>query len=128
MMEVVPMDVFPLIDRGNMPQIDMKDLPDLLVFLGEQKLRFAAGEIEPTLIRLHQEVDVDKAMAIPDKILEVPILVSKDFYVLDGDHRAYRHYVNKTKVPFIQIEAPFTKAVRTLLSFPKTFEIKNGEL
>lgn len=123
MMEVVPMDVFPLIDRANMPQVDYKWLPDLLVFLGEKNIRFAAGVIAPTLIKLHQEVDVAKAMAIPDEILRIPVLVSKDYFILDGDHRAYRHWVNKTPVPFIKLEAPFTKAVRTLLSFPKTFEL-----
>lgn len=124
MLQVVPMDVFPLIDRSKMPQINLNTLADLLVFLGEQKMKFCAGWIDPTYVRLHQEVDIAKAMAIPENVLTAPILVSRGYFVLDGDHRAYRHYVNKTRVPFIMIEAPFVKAIRAVLSFPQTYEEK----
>jgi hypothetical protein len=124
MMTVVPMDVYPLIDRSKMPQVDLKALPELLVFLGKQSLRFAAGLVHPSYIKLHQEVDVAKAMAIPPEILKLPVLVATGYFVLDGDHRSYRHYVDNTMVPFIQIEAPFAKAVKALLEFPQTFEIK----
>lgn len=121
-MQVVPMDVFPLIDRSKMPQVDLRALADLMVFLGERNLRFCAGVVHPTMVRLHQEVDVAKAMAIPDAILRLPILVARGYFVLDGDHRAYRHYVNNTMVPFIQIEAPFVKAYKALMAFPQTYE------
>lgn len=124
MMEVVPMDYYPLIDRSKMPQVDLAALPDLMVFLGVKGFTFDAGAIHPTLLRLHQEVDVAKAMAIPEAILKLPILLAKDRFVLDGDHRAYRHFINNTMVPFIQINADFAKSVKALLEFPKTFELK----
>ena len=123
MMQLVPLDHGAMIDRSKMPQVDMKQLPDLLVYLGKRGINFRAGVSEPIKLRLHQEVDVAKAMAIPDFVLRIPVMLSSGLYVLDGDHRAYRHYVDKTLVPFIQLEASFTRAVKALLEFPATFTL-----
>lgn len=122
-LQFVPMDVYPLIDRNKMPQVDDKLYPDLFVFLGEQGMTFSAGIINPTLLKLHQEVDIQKAMNIPDHILGKPLLIAQNEFVLDGDHRAYRHFVNKTKAPFIRIEAEFYAAYNAIMKFPGTFEV-----
>lgn len=127
MMEQVPMDVFPLIDRSKMPQIDAKYYNDMFVFLGTKGYTFTAGYIDPQLLRLHQEVDVARAMQLPDHILKKPILLSDDNYVLDGDHRGYRHAIDKTMAAFIRIETSFAEAYKALLSFPETYEVKTEE-
>ena len=121
-LQVVPIDVFPLIDRDKMPQVHQDTIPDLLVFLSQRNIEFAAGIIDPQLIKLHQEVDVEKAMAIPVEYLVHPILLAQDDFVLDGDHRAYRHWVNKTKVSFIQVKAPFVDAYKVVMEFTQTLK------
>ena len=122
-MQFVPMDVYPLIDRSKMPQVDDKQYNDLFVFLGQQGMTFSAGIIDPTLLKLHQEVDIEKAMNIPDHILRKPLLLAQGNYVLDGDHRAYRHFVNKSNASFIRIEAEFYAAYAAIMKFPGTFEV-----
>ena len=123
MMEAVSLDVWPLIDRSHMPQVDEKLYPNLLVFLGQRGLTFTAGLISPTLLKLHQEVDPEKAKAIPDIYLSKPILSAWDDFVLDGDHRSYRHFLNGTQVPFIRVEAEFYTALKAVLAFPGTYKV-----
>lgn len=123
-MQVVPQDVAPLIDRSLMPQVDDKLYPDLFVFLGNNYgIIFTAGWIDANKLRLHQEVDPEKAKAIPDSILTKPILIAQDGFVLDGDHRAYRHDLDGTKAPFIRLEADFDRALKAVLDFPGTFKV-----
>jgi len=122
-LQFVPMDVYPLINRSKMPQVNDKQYTDLFVFLGEQGMTFSAGFIEPTLLKLHQEVDIQKAMSIPEHILTKPLLITQSNFVLDGDHRAYRHFINKTKASFIRIEAEFYAAYTAVMKFPGTFEV-----
>lgn len=121
-LQIVPIDVFPLIDRSKMPQIHQDIIPDLLVFLSQRNIPFGAGVIDPTQIKLHQEVDVEKAMAIPVEYLVHPILLTDDEFVLDGDHRAYRHWVNKTMVSYIQVKAPFVTAYAVVMEFTQTLK------
>lgn len=122
-MQLVPLDRFPLIDRSRMPQIDDKMYNDLFVFLGERGLNFSGRMIPPELLHMHQEVDPDKARAIPELVLKIPVLISVDLFVIDGNHRVYRHYLDKTNVPCIKIEASFGRAIKDILEFPGTFEL-----
>lgn len=121
------MDVLPLIDRAKMPQIDEKAYTDMLIFLGQKGYTFTAGYINPGLLHLHQEIDVAMAMQLPDFILKKPLLLSSDNYVLDGDHRGYRHAVDKTLAAFIRIETTFDEARTALLAFPETYEVLKEE-
>lgn len=123
MMQIVPIDVFPLIDRAKMPQIDLNVYPDMLIFLGNKGLTFNAGYIDPKSLKLHQEIDVERAKALPETVLRKPILIAIEGYVLDGDHRGFRHYLDNTLAPYIQINATFQQAIELLLEFPATYEV-----
>lgn len=127
MEQIVPEDVLPLIPRIRMPQIKTHDYAALLVFLGSKGIKFSAGYIDPALLKMHQEVDVDMAMQLPDSKLVKPILLAGDNFVLDGDHRGYRHAVDKTQAPFIRIEIDFNDAITALFEFPGTYELQVGE-
>jgi hypothetical protein len=122
-MQVVPLDQFPLIDRSQMPQVDNKQYTDLFMFLGERGIQFSGRLLPAELLHMHQEVDPDKARAIPAEILKIPVLISIDLLVIDGNHRVYRHYLDKTHVPCLKIEASFGRAVKNILEFPGTFEL-----
>lgn len=122
MMEAVPLDVYPLIDRSKMPQIDFTAYTDMLIFLGARGLTFSAGYLDPSELKLHQEINVAVARQLPDDVLKRPILLSIGNFVLDGDHRSYRHYLDKTPVPYIRLHAMFHQAVKLLFEFPGTYE------
>lgn len=124
-MQIVPQDLFPLIDRSKMPQVDDKLYNDLFMFLGERGMNFTGRLLPAELLHMHQEVDPDKARAIPPDKLIKPVLISLDLIIIDGNHRAYRHWLDKTHVPCIKIEASFPRCLREILEFPGTFEIPN---
>lgn len=110
------------IPRSKMPQIDEKDLLELLVFLGERNVGFSAGVIDPLECHAHQSINVEKAKGIPGWVLAKPSLISIDGWIIDGDHRWYRHCIDKTKMPYIRIGAPFAEALNHIFNFPKTYE------
>ena len=114
------------ISRLSMPQVDAVDLPELFVFLGTLGIGLAAGLKHPREVKAHQAINVERAMAIPPKVLAFPILLSSDDYVIDGDHRWYRHCVDGTDLPFIRIEAPFLEALKHIFAFPKTYKEKEA--
>lgn len=122
-MELVSLDVYPLIDRSKMPQIDVDQYTDLLIFLGNRGLVFSAGYIDATDLKMHQEVDVEVAKQLPEGKLKKPILISAGNFVLDGDHRGYRHFLDKTQAPYIRIHATFNQAIKMLFEFPGTYEV-----
>lgn len=110
------------IPRSKMPQVDERDLLSLLVYLGDKGLEISAGSTEPMAFKAHQLINIERAMAIPPEVLTKPAIVSKDYWIIDGDHRWYRHCVDKTKLPYIMIEASFEEAIKMIFSFPKTYE------
>lgn len=120
-METVPLDVYPLIDRSRMPQIDFEAYTDMLIFLGSKGLTFSAGFIDPSELKLHQQVNVAVAKQLSVEVLKRPILLCVGNFVLDGDHRGYRHYLDRTPVPYIRLHAVFAQAVRMLFEFPGTY-------
>lgn len=121
----LPEDVLPMVPRTAMPQIDEIYYPDMLVWLGSKGVQFSAGYIDPETCRSHQLVDEARAKSMPLNFLIKPVLISKDRGVLDGNHRWYRHLVEKiTSMPFIRLEIPFFDAIKRLEEYPKTYEVK----
>lgn len=122
-METVPLDKFPLSDRSRMPQIDESQYTDMLIFLGSRGMIFSAGFLDPTELKMHQQVNVAMARQLPLSKLKTPILICVNNFVLDGDHRGYRHYLDKTPVPYIRLHVVFNQAVKMLFEFPGTYEV-----
>jgi hypothetical protein len=121
---IVPQGDDGIVSRADMPQINERDIPALLAYLGTLSVTFSAGVIDPLKVRAHQAIDVDKAMAIPPKILTKPVLMSQEPVIIDGDHRWYRHCVDKTQMPYIQIEAEWHVCLKYIFAFPQTYEEK----
>jgi hypothetical protein len=121
---IVPKGDDGTVSRADMPQLDDADIPSLLAYLGTLNVKFTAGEMDPLTVRAHQAIDIDKAMAIPQKWLKTPVLISQEPIVIDGDHRWYRHCVDKTKMPYIQLEAEWHICLKYIFAFPQTYEEK----
>ncbi len=117
-------DVAPMIPRTAMPQVDEIYYPDMLVWLGANHgVTFRAGYTNPQVVKVHQEINIEKAMGLPAATLLKPVLLSKDGCVLDGDHRWYRHLQDRQPMPFIELSLDFMEAIKVLESYPKCYEV-----
>jgi len=119
---IIPQGDDGIITRAKMPQIAQGDIPELLSYLGSFDIGFKAGRINPKLVKAHQAIDLEKAMNIPRDVLSVPVILSNEPYVIDGDHRWYRLNVENLLMPYIMIEEDFNTALKYIFSFPKTYE------
>lgn len=116
------------VPRTEMPQIDQKDYKALIAFANRKGVTISLGVFQPEDLKHHQRVDDSKLKAtikaepIAEEIEKAsePVLVSKDFYVLDGNHRLDSHKLQGTPVIAFVIELGFEEAIDFLFSFPKT--------
>lgn len=110
------------VPRLEMPQIDEEDYPEFFAFC-EGKTELFHRIMSPWVLKPHQIVDKFKAEAMPDSVRAKPVLVSRDDYVLDGNHRWMAHALLKEKMPVIQLDLEFEPAIALMFSFPKTYTI-----
>lgn len=112
------------VPRDQMPQIDEKDIPRLLVFLGALGVKILAGE-EPVLnVKQHQDINWEKARALADrpKDMRKPILVCEDMSVIDGNHRVAAHLLaDEPTIGYIQLALSFEHAIPLLNAFPDSY-------
>src|SRR5262252_1900448 len=109
------------IPREQMPQIAASDLPRLETWLRGRGVPAAhatagAASLAPTQSRFKQS----KVDAMGDGVLDDPIIVSQDNYVLDGTHRWVRAWQSDptTPLPVLRVGLPVRDAVSLLRSFP----------
>jgi hypothetical protein len=112
------------ISRANMPQIDDADIPTLIVYLANLGVSVSAGMIDPNKVSAAQGINPTRAAQMPVKWLKTPSLISREPMVIDGNHRWYRHLVDKTMMPFIQFNEDFDTVLKHIFSFPQTYEDK----
>jgi hypothetical protein len=100
-----------------MPQIDDKAYPALRLWLTDNAITFYQETVAPSELKPHQRIDVDKAIHIPPSVLAIPLLVSSDGYILDGNHRWYAHEQANAVCKIIRIGLPFDDAIAALQFF-----------
>lgn len=105
------------IKRKDMPQIAEKDIPGFLKWLkSEHKIDSRKTKVRVGDIRMTQsEMDFDKVLGIRQKgrVLDKPVIISKDGYLLDGHHRvAAMMLMNENKKLEVQ---EVDLAIRSLL-------------
>lgn len=113
------------VPRDHMPQVDEHDLPALVA------AAVAQNQLSPTFevakvhdLRAHQKVDMKRVRAMPDELLLKPILISRDGFVLDGNHRWTAHVLlNAPLTPAIKIGLNFGEAIDWLFTLPFTYAI-----
>jgi len=124
-MLLVPQGDDAIVARSKMPQIADCDIPSLLAYLGEMEISFSAGLIDPHVVKSHQAIDETKARNMPAKWLRTPILISKEPFVIDGNHRWWRHIIDGTETTFIRFEEDFQRLISLIEDFPLTTEDKS---
>jgi len=114
------------IPRDEMPQIDEKDYVVFFGFLKERNVQMEIKTFHPKELHAHQRVNWSKVHAMDQTVMDKPILVSKDGYVLDGNHRWWAHVLQKTDLKAYQIDLEFEEAIKLLFDFPKTYAYGDG--
>jgi hypothetical protein len=112
--------------RTLMPQVDDKAYPALRLWLTDHAITQLSETVEPWQLHPHQRIDAMKAHAIPPQVLAIPLLVSRDGYILDGHHRWLAHVINNTACPVLRIGLPFDEAIEALFEFLR--EVPSGHL
>ena len=110
------------IPRQNMPQVDEKDLPRLVA--DSFSLHGCTFEVvAPTELHAHQRVSHARALSMPQQVMAKPIVISRDNYVLDGNHRWFAHKEHKLPLLAIRIDLPFDEALDWLLDLPYSYKL-----
>lgn len=112
-----------LIPRALMPQINEADYPELFAWLEAQSVGVEQDIFHPDELRLHQRMDRHSLRAMPLAIEREPILVSRDLYVIDGNHREERHKEDGRMLSAFVIDRDFAEAVMLVRAFPRAYEI-----
>lgn len=115
------------VPRPEMPQIDEKDYPEFFEFVESQGWSYHKESCDPHTLYFHQRVVWNSKTRINSEVLAKPILVSRDGYVLDGNHRATAHLQLDTDVPAIILNLDFESAIKLMFSFPKTYSYGDGK-
>jgi hypothetical protein len=111
------------IPRREMPQVDEKDLPELVVASWQSGHHPSFEVVNPLDLHAHQRVNRTRALGMPENVKRKPVLVSLDNYVLDGNHRWYAHRMEETPMNVIRIGLSFEDALPWLFKQPFTYKL-----
>lgn len=108
-----------------MPQVDERDIPRLIVFASKMGYGVKAGETAPSIFTRYQPVNWDKVKAMAETVLEKPILCTKKFEVIDGNHRNAKHEMLEVQQSYIMFDCSMVEALNMLAVFPLAYELSD---
>lgn len=115
------------IPREIMPQVDETDLPELISFLRDNRVVVRFERLKPEHVQLHQRVEKHLIDNFDPVLLTKPVLVSREPFVLDGNHRRMDHVIHHSPwMPTYRIMLEFECAIGAIFSFPKTYYYGDG--
>lgn len=116
-----------LVPRVEMPQIDESDYPALVAFLRANQCPVSRILIEPQSCRFHQSVADFDPSRIGGMPLSKPILLARDRFILDGNHRVKASlYLGRPLIHAIELAKDFESSIALLFAFPKVATTANG--
>lgn len=111
------------IPRKEMPQVDEANLPELVALAWQYGHQPAFDVVDAHTLHAHQRVNHARALAMPEVVKRKPILVSKDNFVLDGNHRAFVHREERSPANIIKLGLDFNEALDWLFQLPFTYKL-----
>lgn len=116
------------VPRSEMPQVRESDYPELFKLAERKGIKISFATVSPDMLKKHQRIDEAnlkheiKTEGEAEEVLHeiTPVLASKDFFILDGNHRVDDHRIKGTNVPTVFIGLDFEEAIAFLFSFSKT--------
>lgn len=112
-----------MIPRAQMPQVDEKDLPALVVKAFQSGHRPTFEVVMPHKLHSHQRVNHARALGMPETVKRKPVLVSADGFILDGNHRWYANRETHTPLNVIRVDLEFNNALPWLFSLPFVYTL-----
>lgn len=113
--------------RENMPQIRKEHWDKFLTYLRNDYGGYSREEsINPSLLKaVQEEFSQDRVNAIPMEKLKYPILISRDGYVLDGNHRWIKAYQTDTPLTVLRLKLDVDDALEAMRDFPQAEFVGN---
>lgn len=118
------------VPRDHMPQVDEDDYTQLVVSASTITGTSIHGpgcefDVVPVQsLRAHQRIDHFRAKVMKPNVALKPIVVSRDGFILDGNHRWWEHVHNKNPwIAVIRVDLDFEPALDWLLSQPFVHEV-----
>lgn len=115
------------IDREIMPQVDERDIQELLQFLASRGVSSYEDVISAHDLRGYQRINKAKvhgmAKALKAGMTMRPSLISRDKIIIDGNHRSAAHRVIWRPQHVIVIGGDFEDVFGDVCEFPKTYEV-----
>lgn len=117
------------VPRPDMPQVDEAHFPELFLFAEKEGVLIEKVLVTPPeKLKPHQHIDVlkSKHMETSSEVMEKPIFISLDDYILDGNHRWLAHVLAKIGIYAHRFHLPFEQAIAFLFKFPHTYSYGDG--
>lgn len=112
------------VPRPAMPQVDEMDLTRMIADLFATGVQATFEAVHPKELRAHQRVDHAKARSMPNVLMVKPVIVSRDSYIVDGNHRWWAHVHHESEAMLvIRVDLPFDDAVAWLLKQPYVYTL-----
>ena len=119
------------IPRKDMPQIDERSIPDLIAFMEREGVKVERTTMPPRLAKPRQRMaeTIDHVFPPIPPALAKPVLVSKDNFIIDGDH----HWATWIRfkypaMPIIRFDRNFDEMLELLRRFPETYHAGDGRI
>ena len=110
--------------RAQMPQVDEKDLTHLISEAFTNNHAPSLEVVDPMTLHAHQRINAARAKTMPVELRRKPVLVSKDDFILDGNHRWWAHrYNNDSPMNIIRLDLLFDAALEWLFTLPFVYRI-----
>jgi hypothetical protein len=112
------------IPRTQMPQIDKAHLFTFRDWLmSHHGIRVRAGTIPASMVKPRQCGPY--SIVTTPETLRKPVLISRDYWIVDGNNRWYTHNVKKAIMPYWQLPCDFEEAFELMFAFPHTYVSTN---
>jgi disulfide oxidoreductase YuzD len=118
--------------RIDMPQVRARHMQDFLAYMRKNEASVKKIEVDPKQLKAIQgEFDKDKIQQNIEKLQKdgslKPIIISKDNYVIDGNHRWLAAMNAGEKIQAYKISIEGTKLLRLTNKYPNTINKAVGE-
>ena len=114
------------VPRNKMPQIKSTDVPEFITFLKDRGIKVDKKDMPVSNIKPTQkDINKEKVVALSTvkaSNLKKPVIISKDFHLLDGHHRwlALLNQDPKNTIPANIVNVDIKSLLNLARDFPKT--------
>jgi hypothetical protein len=109
------------VPRVAMPQIEAEDYGELFLFLKNHGVTYHSVKVLPSELRSTQKEfkDAGVVKALVKEKIKKPLLISNDFYVVDGHHRWLAAMNTRGTLEAIQFNTGIVRLLALVKKFPK---------